>query len=73
VDKAPVFVLVTRDRTLTNTGIQFDGLPSGHDFAKLIQDIALVSSWDSGLKKTARQLLKGLQKTLQLHDFVTLT
>jgi len=61
VDKAPAFVVAAKDgERLTDTGIQYAGIPSGHEFTTLIQDILLVSSRDSGLKETTREFLKAL-------------
>jgi len=74
VDKAPVFVVAAKDgETLTDTGIQYAGIPSGHEFNTLVQDIILVSSRDSGLKETTREFLKALQKPVHLQVFVTPT
>lgn len=74
VDKAPAFVVAAKDgETLMNTGIQYAGIPSGHEFNTLIQDILLVSSRDSGLKPATREFLKALQKPIHLQVFVTPT
>lgn len=74
IDKAPAFVVAAKDgETLRDTGIQYSGIPSGHEFNTLIQDILLVSSRDSGLKDTTRKYLKGLQKPIHLQVFVTPT
>jgi glutaredoxin-like protein len=74
VDKAPVFVVAAKDgETLTDTGIQYAGIPSGHEFTTLIQDIILVSSRDSGLKETTREFLRAVQKPIHLQVFVTPT
>ena len=65
MDKAPAFVVAAKDgERLTDTGIQYAGIPSGHEFTTLIQDILLVSSRDSGLKETTREFLKALQKPM---------
>jgi glutaredoxin-like protein len=74
VDKAPVFVVVAKDgEQFINTGIQYAGIPSGHEFSTLIQDILLVSRRDSGLKPATREFLKTLQKPIHLQVFVTPT
>ena len=74
VDKAPAFVVAARDgETFTDTGIQYSGIPSGHEFSTLIQDIVLVASRDSGLKATTREYLKALQNPIHLQVFVTPT
>jgi glutaredoxin-like protein len=74
VDKAPTFVVAAKNgETLTDTGIQYAGIPSGHEFSTLIQDIVLVSSRDSGLKPATREFLKSIQKPIHLQVFVTPT
>jgi glutaredoxin-like protein len=74
VDKAPAFVVAAKDgEALTDTGIQYAGLPSGHEFSTLIQDIVMVASRDSGLKPATREFLKGLQKPVHMQVFVTPT
>ncbi len=74
LDKAPAFVIAARDgEELTDTGIQYAGIPAGHEFSTLIQDILLVSGRDSGLEEGTREYLKSLQKPLHLQVFVTPT
>jgi glutaredoxin-like protein len=74
VDKAPAFVLAARDGdALSDTGIQYAGIPSGHEFSTLIQDLILVANRDSGLKEATREFLKGLKKPVHLQVFVTPT
>ncbi len=74
VDKAPSFVIAAREGDkLTDTGIQYAGIPSGHEFSTLIQDILLVSSRDSGLKEGTREFLRSLTKPVHLQVFVTPT
>ena len=41
-------------------GIRLAGIPSGHEFSSLIQDITLVSSRDSGLNGNTREFLAEL-------------
>jgi glutaredoxin-like protein len=74
VDKAPAFVVASKEaEQLVDTGIQYAGIPSGHEFTTLIQDIVLVSSRDSGLKPATREFLKTLQSPIHLQVFVTPT
>jgi alkyl hydroperoxide reductase subunit AhpF len=49
------------------------GVPSGHEFSTLIQDLILVASRDSGLSPQVRNYIKGLSKPLHLQVFVTPT
>ncbi len=74
LDKAPVTVIAAKNGDeLSNQGIQFSGIPSGHELTTLINDILLVSSRDSGLDQETRDFLKGLDKPLLLQVFVTPT
>ena len=74
VDKAPTLVIAARDGDeIKDLGIRFSGIPSGHEFGTLINDILLVSNRDSGLSEKTRQYLKGLTQPLLLQVFVTPT
>jgi glutaredoxin-like protein len=54
-------------------GVRYAGIPSGHEFSSLIQDLILVSGGDSGLNEQTRDLLAGLKKPVHLQVFVTPT
>jgi len=70
----PGTVIAAKDgAAVTNLGIQYSGIPSGHEFNTLINDILLVSRRDSGLNEKTRELLKNLDKPLHLQVFVTLS
>jgi glutaredoxin-like protein len=72
IDKTPAFVIAARDNgQVTDFGIQYSGIPAGHEFGTLINDIVLVSGRDSGLSAEAREFLKNLDKPLHLQVFVT--
>jgi alkyl hydroperoxide reductase subunit AhpF len=74
VDKAPVIVIAARDGDrIIDFGIQYSGIPAGHEFGVLINDIILVSGRDSGLSEKTREFLKNLVKPLHLQVFVTPT
>ena len=74
VDKTPSLVIAAKDgETITDYGIRFAGIPAGHEFASLIQDIIFVSSRDSGLSAATREYLKSLQKPVLLQVFATPT
>jgi glutaredoxin-like protein len=74
VDKFPAIVIAAKDGDqISNLGIQFFGVPSGHEFATLINDIVIVSSRDSGLSPEVREFLRHLEKPLHLQVFVTPT
>jgi glutaredoxin-like protein len=74
VDKSPGIVIAARnDEQIIDYGIQYSGIPSGHEFSTLIQDIVLVSGRDSGLGTETREYLKSLEKPLHLQVFVTPT
>ncbi len=69
VDKIPATVLVgDRDRK-----VRFYGIPSGYEFATLLDDIKMISSGDSGLSAASREKLKGLTEPVHLEVFTTPT
>ena len=74
VDKAPGVVIAAKEgEQVTDFGVRLAGIPSGHEFTSLIQDILLVSNRDSGLNPQTREFLKGLNKPILLQVFVTPT
>jgi glutaredoxin-like protein len=74
VDKAPGVVIAAKEgNQVTDFGVRLVGIPSGHEFTSLIQDILLVSNRDSGLNPQTRDFLKGLDKPVLLQVFVTPT
>jgi glutaredoxin-like protein len=54
-------------------GVRLAGIPSGHEFSSLIQDLILVSGRDSGLSAETRKALDDLDKPVLLQVFVTPT
>ena len=74
IDKTPGIVIAAGNGDhIIDYGIQYSGIPSGHEFSTLIQDILLVSGRDSGLNPQSREFLKKLEKPLHLQVFVTPT
>jgi glutaredoxin-like protein len=74
VTNAPGIVIAAKDNVeVKNLGIQFSGIPSGHEFSTLINDILIVSRRESGLDAKTREFLKNLDKPLHLQVFVTPT
>jgi glutaredoxin-like protein len=74
VTNAPGIVIAARDETeVKNLGVHFSGIPSGHEFSTLINDILIVSKRDSGLNKKTREFLRNLTQPLLLQVFVTPT
>ncbi|MDX9991730.1 MAG: hypothetical protein RBS68_06725 [Anaerolineales bacterium] len=74
VSEAPAILILAREgEQLTDLGLRYLGIPSGHEFSVLIQDILLVSGRDSGLAPETRAYLKGLTNPLLLQVFVTPT
>jgi glutaredoxin-like protein len=74
IDKAPGVVIAAKDGDqVLDFGIQYSGVPSGHEFGTLINDIVLVSGRDSGLSAPVREYLKKLDQPLHMQVFVTPT
>lgn len=74
VSDAPAILIMAREsEQVTDLGVRYLGIPSGHEFSTLIQDILLVSGRDSGLAPETRAYLKSLTSPLLLQVFVTPT
>jgi glutaredoxin-like protein len=74
VDKAPGLVIAAREGDqITDFGVRLAGIPSGHEFTSLVQDILIVSTRDSGLNPQTREILKSLDSPVTLQVFVTPT
>lgn len=72
VTNTPGIVIAAKDGSeVTDLGVQYSGIPSGHEFGTLINDILIVSKRDSGLNEKTREFLKNLDKPLHLQVFVT--
>ena len=73
-DKAPAIVIAAKEaEQVTDYGIRILGIPAGHEFATLINDLLLVSGRDSGLSAQTRKYIQGLTRPLHLEVFVTPT
>ncbi len=69
IDKIPATVVMSEN----DAGIRFYGIPSGYEFASLLDTMLLVASGDSGLATETRARLAQHQKPLHLEVFVTPT
>jgi len=54
-------------------GIRYAGIPSGHEFSSLINEIILVSGRDSNLNKETREYLSTINQPVLMQVFVTPT
>ncbi len=74
VDKAPGIVIAADEGGETvDYGVRYAGIPSGHEFSSLIQDLVQVSRRDSGLSEATRKFLAGLKEPVNMLVFVTPT
>lgn len=74
VDGTPEFVLAGRDGDqILDYGIRFKGIPAGHEFTSLVNDLVMVSRRDSNLSEETRQFLSELTTPVHLQVFVTPT
>jgi len=73
VDKTPGLVILGTNQNgeLIDYGIRLAGIPAGHEFTSLINDILVVSGGDSGLTETTRKALAELKHPIKLQVFVT--
>ena len=74
VNKTPGLVLAGKDGDqVTDFGVRYAGIPSGHEFSSFINDLVIISNRDSGLTLQTREFLKNLTQPIHLQVFVTPT
>ncbi len=74
VDGVPEFVLAGRDGDqVIDYHIRYKGIPAGHEFSSLINDLVLVSRRESNLSEETRKFLHELNQPVHLQVFVTPT
>lgn len=69
IDKIPATVVMGE----VDYGIRFYGIPSGYEFASLIEDIIAVSRGEHGLSDKTLEALKGIREPVHIQVFVTPT
>ena len=74
VDKTPGIVIAGLDGDqILDYGIRYAGIPSGHEFSSLVNEIILVSGRDSNLSQETRDYLNTIDQPVLLQVFVTPT
>jgi glutaredoxin-like protein len=74
VERVPAFVITgEKDGQPVDYGIRYYGIPAGHEFTSLVNDLIMVSKGDSGLAPETRAFLADLKKPVHLQVFVTPT
>lgn len=71
VDKIPATVIV--DENGFDYGIKFYGIPSGYEFASLLEDIVMLGTGVSGLTPEMEKEVKGINQNVHMQVFVTPT
>lgn len=71
VDKIPATVLL--DENDKDYGIKFYGIPSGYEFASLLEDIKLLGTGETGFSKEFEDEVKKINNDVHLQVFVTPT
>lgn len=67
IDKVPAIAIVGKD----DYGIRLYGIPTGYDFASLIESIPLVSIGETQLTSQENEYLNNLEKDIHLQVFVS--
>jgi glutaredoxin-like protein len=74
IDKVPMTVIAgMNDNEILDYGIRLSGIPAGHEFTTLINDLVMVSKGDSGLSQPIKDQLSSLVSPVNLKVFVTPT
>jgi glutaredoxin-like protein len=69
IERVPALI-IEGDR---DYGIRYYGIPSGYEFASLLEDIISVGKRESGLSDASKQKVQSLEQPLNLKVFVTPT
>lgn len=69
IEQIPATAIMGED----DRGIRFYGIPSGYEFAAILETIKMVSAGDSGLTQGTKDFLKELKEPVNLKVFVTPT
>jgi glutaredoxin-like protein len=69
IDKVPGIVVMGEE----DYGIRIYGIPSGYEYSTLIEDIVDVSRRTTGLADKTKEVLKAIDKNLNIRVFVTPT
>lgn len=74
INKVPMTVIAaTINDEIVDYGIRLSGIPAGHEFTTLVNDIVMVSKQDSGLSSETREKLAKVDQPVNLQVFVTPT
>lgn len=79
LEKTPAIVVAALEdnpgggEKIVDLGIRLLGVPAGHEFGVLIQDIMMVSTRNSGLSEEMIAYVKALKEPLHLEVFATPT
>lgn len=69
VDKIPATIIMGKE----DAGLRFYGIPTGYEFATLLDAILKVSAGDSGLSEKTKAELQKIKKSVHIQVFVTPT
>lgn len=73
VDKIPALVIMRGGAEPKDYGIRFYGIPSGYEFATVVEDIKMVARGDSGLTEDTKSKVAAITQPVHLQVFVTPT
>lgn len=71
IDKIPATVLL--DENGKDYGIRFYGIPSGYEFASLLEDIKMLGTGETGLPQDLVDSIKQIENEVHMQVFVTPT
>ena len=74
IDKVPMTVIAAeKENGIIDYGIRLSGIPAGHEFTTLINDLVMVSKGESGLSQPTKDKLAAITEPVNLQVFVTPT
>ncbi|MCD6417881.1 thioredoxin family protein [bacterium] len=75
IDKIPAIIVagLNEKDEVVDYGIRFFGIPSGYEFASLLEDILMISTGESGLSDSTKKALEKIDTPIDIKVFVTPT
>jgi glutaredoxin-like protein len=73
IDKIPAIAILADGEQPVDYGIRYYGIPSGYEFASLVEDILMVARGESGLSDATKEALAQLREPVHIQVFVTPT
>jgi glutaredoxin-like protein len=70
IDKVPATIVMSEEK---DYGIRYFGIPSGHEFMSVLEDIIMVGTGEVDLQQSTLDVLKSIKQPVHMKVFITPT